>query len=90
MYGGVILWKAALRGLQMEKLIAISSTRLRKETEKPNRPFSLFFGENDVFQPNKEWFNQMGIKGHFITEGDHEIYKNYSTVLEILTQSILK
>ncbi len=87
---GVILWKAALIGLPIERLIAISSTRLRKETERPNCPLSLFFGENDPYQPEQNWFNQMGIKGHFIPKGDHDIYKNHSTVFDILTQSILK
>ncbi len=86
--GGVILWKAALKGLPIEKLIAISSTRLRKETERPYCPLSLFFGENDPFQPDQNWFNQMGIKGHFISEREHDIYKDRAIVSQIIKHFI--
>jgi len=88
--GGVILWKAGLEGLPIKKLIAISSTRLRKESEKPNCPLELFFGENDVYKPDDSWFTRMKINAHFIQEGDHDIYKDQFFVSQILHQSNLK
>src|SRR5690606_7019633 len=43
--GGTIAWKAALRGLPMKSLYAISSTRLRLEMEKPIGDIKLLYGE---------------------------------------------
>jgi len=87
--GGVILWKAGLEGLPIQKLITISATRLRKETKKPSCPLELYFGANDPFQPKENWFQKMKINGHFIPGGDHDIYKDPFVVEKILRQSNL-
>lgn len=88
--GGVILWRAGLLGLPIQKLVTISATRLRHETEKPNVPIQLFFGLLDEYQPDKNWFNALQVDGHFIPKGDHDIYQNSLTVAQIFNQSILK
>lgn len=82
--GGLIAWKAALRGLPIEKLIAISATRLRKEKEKPSCPVQLYFGKQDPYQPSQNWYEQMGSAEIKILEGDHHIYKDPLTVKQIL------
>lgn len=71
--GGTIAWKAALKGLKVETLIAISSTRLRYETQVPNCRVKLYFGERDDNKPDGSWFMNCQIvpeinknKGHLM------------------------
>jgi len=52
--GGVIAWKAALKGLQFDCFYAVSSTRLRYETQKPDGILVLHYGEDDPYKPNTE------------------------------------
>ena len=73
--GGLIAWKAALGGLNVNKLVAISSTRLRDETHKPKTPVVLFYGEHDPYAPTKEWFNHLELQPNLL-QGGHGIYKN--------------
>lgn len=73
--GGTIAWKAALNGLKVQKLIALSATRLRYETEKPNCDIDLYYGENDRFQPKKDWFNMMNIEPIFLENKEHDFYR---------------
>ena len=73
--GGVIAWRAVLRGMQVDKLIGISATRLRFETNKPDCDIELFYGENDEFAPKKEWFSAFGLNYTIIAGGNHNIYK---------------
>jgi len=80
--GGTIAWKAGLKGLNISTLFAISSTRLRYETEKPNCKLKLVFGANDSFKPNPEWFNRMKISPEIIKEADHDIYRNENFALK--------
>ena len=54
--GGTIAWKASLLGLKTMYLFAVSSTRLRYETEAPNCEIKLYFGENDPNKPHDKWF----------------------------------
>ena len=60
--GGTIAWKASLLGLKVTALFTISSTRLRYETQKPSETITLFFGEDDHYKPNFQWFEKMELK----------------------------
>ena len=60
--GGLIAWKAGLSGLKIQKLFAISSTRLRYENLKPLGTIQLFYGENDNYKPDSNWFKNLHIK----------------------------
>lgn len=88
--GGTIAWKAALLGLKVESLFAISATRLRYETQKPSIKMELLFGDDDSFKPDLEWFEKMGFKPHFITSHDHEMYKEKEIAHEICSIIINK
>lgn len=72
--GGTIAWKATLKGLKTNNLFAISSTRLRYETEKPNCNVHLTFGGHDTYRPNKDWAENLNLKIDIITDGEHDIY----------------
>jgi len=80
--GGTIAWKAGLKGLKINNLFAISSTRLRYETVKPNCNIELVFGEKDTFNPTAEWFKSMNIKPKIIKNAKHEMYKEKHFVVE--------
>lgn len=72
--GGVIGWKAALKGLQVSHLIAVSSTRLRFETEVPNCKIKLYFGDKDLNAPNLNWFVDLKIPNQFFESESHQLY----------------
>jgi pimeloyl-ACP methyl ester carboxylesterase len=77
--GGTIAWKAILKGLKVERLIAVSATRLRYETQVPACEMKLYFGEEDDFKPNLDWFEQMNLDYNCIKKGKHECYKSEET-----------
>ncbi len=54
--GGVIAWKAGLNGLKIGNFYAVSSTRLRNETKKPDGNLKVYFGSEDNFKPQIEWY----------------------------------
>jgi pimeloyl-ACP methyl ester carboxylesterase len=76
--GGTIAWKAALKELKVKSLTVVSSTRLRKETQKPNCKLNLYFGEEDQFKPAKEWFKRLELKENMFENKGHEMYKEES------------
>jgi len=82
--GGVIAWKAGLLGLKMEQLITLSSTRLRMETEKPNCPITMYFGELDKHKPAAKWFESIGCNYKIIEQSNHDIYKDQLVVDQIV------
>ncbi|MCY1513938.1 hypothetical protein D9M68_484620 [compost metagenome] len=73
--GGLIAWKATLSGLNAKYICAISSTRLRYESQKPSAQIDLFFAENDSFIPKEKWFQSMTLNPNIIEQETHEFYK---------------
>ncbi len=88
--GGSIAWKACQKGLKAKYLLAISSTRLRFETEKPICKFKLLFGEKDFFKPSENWFKKLYIEENIIPNCYHEFYKNEKFVKKICQILITK
>ncbi len=73
--GGVIAWKATLLGMKTRHLYAVSSTRLRLEVVNPSCSVQLFFGENDLYKPDDDWFQKLNIKKHILEGEDHNVYQ---------------
>lgn len=73
--GGTIAWKACNSGLKAQSLFAISSTRLRYETQKPSGKIELIYGEDDAYKPSNSWFEILAIKKNFYNQEGHELYK---------------
>lgn len=86
--GGTIAWKAALKGLKVIDLFAISSTRLRYETQRPNCRISLYFGEKDSNRPSPEWFEKYRLLPKIYSEKKHEMYLEADIVIGICNQII--
>lgn len=73
--GGYIAWKAIQKGFDTAQLLAVSSTRLRKENSKLDCKTTLFYGENDKYKPSDDWFDGMNLKQQLIKDEGHEFYK---------------
>jgi pimeloyl-ACP methyl ester carboxylesterase len=87
--GGTIAWKAALMGLNVRSLFAVSSTRLRYEDKIPNGAIKLYYGENDRNKPSNDWFEKHSIDFEIIKNKEHDFYtKNDSSTL--ICNEILK
>ncbi|NOU58684.1 alpha/beta hydrolase [Marinifilum caeruleilacunae] len=72
--GGVIAWKFGLRTNNVKSLKCVSSTRLRKETKRPNGKIKLYFGENDEHRPKSEWIENMKLESKLIEGKGHQVY----------------
>jgi hypothetical protein len=81
--GGTIAWKAALEGLNVQNLFAVSSTRLRYKNEIPNGGIKLYFGENDSNKPSENWFEKHSINFEIIKNKEHDFYigKEFATLI---------
>lgn len=86
--GGTIAWKACLAGLAPQALFAISSTRLRHETEKPTTRIGLFYGQNDAFQPTEQWFAKMQLPRQVYPAESHELYHKAEIAQDLCKQLI--
>jgi hypothetical protein len=72
--GGTIAWKAALKGLKISNLFAVSSTRLRYEVETPNCRIRLYYGEQDNYIPDVSWFRNFKIVPEINKNKSHFLY----------------
>nr|WP_315198525.1 alpha/beta hydrolase [uncultured Flavobacterium sp.] len=88
--GGTIAWKAALKGLNVRSLFAVSSTRLRYEDEIPSGAIKLYYGENDVNKPNNNWFVSHSIDFEIIKNKEHDFYTEKDFVTSICNEILKK
>ncbi|GAA4116321.1 hypothetical protein GCM10022393_16900 [Aquimarina addita] len=88
--GGTIAWKAALQGLNVDILYAISSTRLRYETQKPLCDIQLYFGQQDCYKPNHLWFDDFEIKKEIYVGKKHEMYSEIDVIEKICKEVLRK
>jgi len=72
--GGTIAWNFGIKSNNISLLFCVSSTRLRKETKKPNGDLALFFGENDEFKPSLKWLDSLKLKYSLLAGKNHLIY----------------
>lgn len=82
--GGVIAWRAALRGLPIRKLILFSATRLRYETQRPNCPIGLYYGQKDAYQPSAAWAAHLGLDKKVIADVGHDFYQEADQLRPLL------
>jgi len=87
--GGTIAWKAALRGLDIRRLFAVSSTRLRYENEIPKSILKLYFAENDNYKPTNDWFEKHSIDIEIIKNKEHDFYTDIDCAT-LICEEILK
>ncbi len=78
--GGTIAWKAALKGLKVQSMLAVSATRLRKEREKPDCTIKLIYGDLDAYRPTGTWFSAMQISPVIFPGKDHNLCMNKEVI----------
>lgn len=86
--GGTIAWKASNAGLKIKHLFAISSTRLRYETQQPFCEIKLIFGENDANKPNDLWFEKFKLTPQLYLNESHEFFKK-NEIAKIICDKIV-
>lgn len=86
--GGTIAWKGALNGLPVTQMVLVSSTRLRFEKEKPNCKIQLIYAEDDVYKPNNDWANKLGLELKIIENKGHDFYTEKG-MTHVLSSSLL-
>ena len=86
--GGLIAWKAVSSGLKCSTLFAISSTRLRYESLKPDVKLKLLYGSLDAFMPDSVWFEEMELQPILYQNELHEMYRKKEIAVEIAAEII--
>jgi dienelactone hydrolase len=79
--GGTVAWKSALKELNVRRLFAVSSTRLRYENEISNGAVKLYYGENDNNKPSNDWFEKHSMDFEIVKNMEHSFYtqKDFAT-----------
>ena len=81
--GGTIAWKANLKGLPMKSLYAVSATRIRMESKMVNCDVDLLFGEKDLYKPNQNWADTIGITPRIMKNFGHEMYSDEKIIQKV-------
>ncbi|QOW10245.1 alpha/beta hydrolase [Kaistella flava (ex Peng et al. 2021)] len=88
--GGTITWKAALFGLKIQNLFAVSSTRLRYETQKLAGNIELFYGALDAYKPDENWFHLMELVENIYENEEHAFYRKKEIAEKVCEMIIRK
>ena len=81
--GGTIAFKAGLQGWPMKSLTAISATRVRLETARPECDLRLIYGECDAFKPGLHWANKVGVDIKIVPNFGHELYSDEKIIADV-------
>lgn len=87
--GGTIAWKAAIKGLNVGGLFAVSSTRLRYETQVPDCKIKLYFGQDDINKPDASWFEKHQIDFETVENKNHQLYLE-KDFIHLICDEVLK
>jgi len=88
--GGTIAWKAALKGLKVKSIFAVSATRLRYELNKPTCEINLIYGEQDPFKPSIEWLEKMNLSYEVLKNVGHDLYSQKRFSVDICDEIMRK
>lgn len=88
--GGLIAWKAALVGLNAKYICAISSTRLRYESLKPEGAIDLIFADNDTSKPTDAWFESLSLDRKIYKNEGHDFYRDEEMSKKLIDHILLR
>lgn len=92
--GGSIAWRAALKGLPIKSLHAISPLWLEKEVERPDCPVTLIYGERHQERPDRSWSENLGVPTVVEPNFGRELYTDEKIIgkvcLELLNTIVRK
>lgn len=81
--GGTIAYKAALKGLPVKSLTAISATRIRLEEQRPDTRLNLLYGECDANKPDIKWSQQVSVDFRTVPGFGHMLYTDEKIISEV-------
>lgn len=81
--GGTVAWNAALQGLPLKSLYAISPIDLPLDAAKPDCPVRLLYGEKDEVLPSKDWATSKGVSLEVLPNYGHELYTDEMIVQKV-------
>lgn len=91
--GGTVAWNAALCGLPMKSLTAISPVDLHLLQEKPDCKINLLYGEYQEYIPTPEWLSEMDVNLEIMPRFGRELYSDDYIIQKVcmdLLDSLLK
>ena len=81
--GGTIAWRAALKGLPMQSLYAISPLWMEQEQEKPDCSVKFLFGELHQERPGEGWAEEMGVDLAVVPNFGRELYSDEKIIRQV-------
>ena len=81
--GSTIAWKAALQGLPIKGLYAISPFNLQASLKKPNIPVKLLYGENHNLTPAEVRSPEAGLTIETVPRFGHELYTDEKIIQKV-------
>ena len=91
--GGLIAWKAALEGIPMKSLFAVSPLNIHLENERPDIPVTLLYGENQEDRPTQEWADHMNVPIEVVPKFGRQLYTDEKIIGKVslsILESMLK
>lgn len=91
--GGSIGYRAALAGLPMKSMTAVSAPDLDGETGLPATHLHLIYGENDPQRPSGSWAKKIGATLELAPNFGHGLYSDEKIISDIclgLLESVTK
>ena len=81
--GGTIAWSAALQGLPMKSLYAISPLWMHRQEEKPDVPVKLLFGEYQENRPVQQWADELGVPMEIMPQFGQTLYSDEKIISKV-------
>ncbi len=81
--GGTIAWHAAMKGLPVKSLYAVSPIDLERQTEGPDCPVRVVYGEKDLKIPGTDWMIKTGAQAETIPDFGHEMYSDEKVIQKV-------
>ena len=81
--GGTIAWNAALKGLPVKSLYAVSPIALELQQEGPDCPVTLLYGELSSKIPTDEWRVRTKANVEIIPNFGHEMYSDEKIIRKV-------
>lgn len=91
--GGAIAWKAAINGLPVKSLYAVSPIEMEHFKEGPDCPITLLYGEMEESIPSTEWSIHTKAVIERIPKFGHEMYSDEKIIKKVcldLLQLVIK
>ncbi|WP_297695677.1 hypothetical protein [uncultured Eudoraea sp.] len=91
--GGTIAWNAALSGLPIKSITAVSPLNLHLQTEKPDCKINLLYGEYQDDKPTAKWASEMDVNMEIVPKFGRELYSDDKIIQKVslnLLQGLLK